>query len=125
MMFKLDENLGGSIVSLLRLAGYDVATVVGQQLSSTPDEELIEICRQEGRCLVTLDRGFGNRLRFPPNRYPGIVVIRVSDRVKPSELREAVEVLIQGLEQAKVTGKLWIIRQGEIQEYQPISEEDE
>ncbi|NEQ65913.1 MAG: hypothetical protein F6K21_10510 [Symploca sp. SIO2D2] len=73
MMFKLDENLGGSTVSLLRLAGYDVATVVGQQLSSAPDEELIEICRQEGRCLVTLDRGFGNRLRFPPNRYSKLV----------------------------------------------------
>jgi predicted nuclease of predicted toxin-antitoxin system len=125
MMLKLDENLGGSIVSLLRLAGHDVATVVGQQLSSTPDAELIEICRQEGRCLVTLDRGFGNRLRFSPEQYPGIVVIRVPPRVQPSDLREAVETLIQGLERAEVSGKLWIIRRGEIQEYQPISEEEE
>ena len=40
--------------------------------------------------------------------------------VKRKPQREAIEVLILGLETADVTGKLWIIRQRKIFEYQPI-----
>jgi predicted nuclease of predicted toxin-antitoxin system len=119
---KLDENLGNRAVTLLSLAGHDVATVPGQGLCSTPDVELINICRSEGRCLVTLDRGFGNRIRFKPSDYAGIVVIRLPNQAKPEDLREAVETLILGLEEADIEGKLWIIRRREIREYQAIEE---
>jgi hypothetical protein len=76
------------------------------------------------RCLVTADRGFGNRMRFNPSDYAGIVVIRLPSRPTFEEWREAIETLILGLEQAEVEGKLWIIQQGTIQEYQPIEPED-
>jgi predicted nuclease of predicted toxin-antitoxin system len=111
---KLDENLGSiRVVSLLRLAGHDVATVREQNLTSTADGLLIDICRREGRCLVTLDRGFGNRLRYNPSDYSGIVV-----------LQAAVEILIRGLDAAEVAGKLWIIRGEQLLEYQAISEDE-
>jgi predicted nuclease of predicted toxin-antitoxin system len=121
---KLDENLGNRMATLLRLAGHDVATVSGQGLSSTPDVQLIDICRNEGRCLVTLDRGFGNRLRFKPSEYYGIVVIRTPKQTTPTDLREAIETLILGLEQSEITGKLWIVQRGSIQEYRAIEEEE-
>jgi predicted nuclease of predicted toxin-antitoxin system len=124
MKLKLDENLGTRIATLLRSAGHDVATVPGQDLSSTADTQLIEICRREQRCLVTLDRGFGNRLRFIPSEYSGIAVIRLPKQPNPADLREAIEVLIAGLEQAEIAGKLWIIRRGVIQEYQPVEPEE-
>lgn len=123
MKIKLDENLGSlRVATRLRLAGHDVATVREQGLISAPDFELINICRDEGRCLVTSDRGFGNRLRFNPANYPGIIVIRVPSRASFEDWQEAIETLILGLEEADVTGKLWIIRQGIIQEYQSIEE---
>jgi len=124
MKLKLDENLGSRIATLLRSAGHDVATVPGQGLSSTADTQLIEICRREERCLVTLDRGFGNRLRFKPSDYSGIAVIRLPKQPNPGDLRETIEVLIVGLEQAEIAGKLWIIRRGVIQEYQPVEPEE-
>ncbi|MBW4651197.1 MAG: DUF5615 family PIN-like protein [Kastovskya adunca ATA6-11-RM4] len=124
MRLKLDENLSSRMATLLRSAGHDVATVPGQGLSSTPDTQLIEICRSEGRCLITLDRGFGNRLRFKPSDYSGIAVIRLPKQPSPGDLREAVEILIAGLEQAEIEGKLWIIQRGAIQEYQPIEPEE-
>lgn len=77
MKLKLDENIDLRIISLLRLAGHDVATVPEQGLSSVPDVEVIDVCRREGRCLVTADRGFGNRLRkkrFPPRYRMGLVI---------------------------------------------------
>ncbi|MBE9226184.1 DUF5615 family PIN-like protein [Phormidium sp. LEGE 05292] len=124
MKIKLDENLGSlRVATRLRLAGHDVATVREQGLISAPDFELINICRDEGRCLVTSDRGFGNRLRFNPANYPGIIVIRVPSRASFEDWREAIETLILGLEEADVTGKLWIIRQGKIQEYQSIEQQ--
>ncbi len=37
---------------------------------------------------------------------------------------EAIEILITGLESADVIGKLWIIQQGKILEYQAIESEE-
>ena len=124
MKLKLDENVDLRVVTFLRLAGHDVETVPNQGLTSAPDVELINVCRQEERCLVTADLGFGNRMRFNPSEYAGIVVIRLTSRANFTEWREAIETLILGLEQAEVFGKLWIIRQGTIQEYQPTEPEE-
>ena len=125
MNIKLDENLGSlRVATWLRLAGHDVATVREQGLTSTPDEELIVICHQEGRILVTSDRGFGNRLKYNPSDYSGIIILRLPGRSKFADWREAIETLIAGLEAADVEGKLWIISNGNIQEYQQIELED-
>jgi len=88
---KLDENVDIRVVSFLRLAGHDVATVQSQGLSSASDVELINVCRSEGRCLVTGDRGFGNRIRFNPPDYAGILVIRLPSRPTFEHWREAIE----------------------------------
>lgn len=125
MNIKLDENLGSlRVATWLRLAGHDVATVREQGLTSTPDEQLINVCRSEGRCLITSDRGFGNRMRFIPSQYAGIVVIRLQSHHNFADLREAIDVLILALEEAEVIGKLWIIQDDRIQEYRPIEPED-
>lgn len=123
MKLKLDENIDLRVVTLLRLAGHDVATVPGQGLISAPDEELINVCRAEARCLVTCDRGFGNRLKYNPANYAGIIIIRLPSRYTFADWREAIETVILGLEQAEVAGKLWIIQGGTIREYEPIEPE--
>lgn len=64
MKLKLDENLGQAAVKLLKKAGHDVATVVEQKLSSASDHHLIQVCKEEDRCLVTLDLDFSNPLVF-------------------------------------------------------------
>ena len=68
MRLKLGENLGWRIAESLRDAGHDVATVRDEELGGADDDALFARCRQESRCLVTLDLDFGNVLRFPPEQ---------------------------------------------------------
>jgi predicted nuclease of predicted toxin-antitoxin system len=66
MKIKLDENLGLLGKSMLEADGHDVMTIVDQQMTGADDEHIFEVCRSEGRLLVTLDHDFGQTLRFPP-----------------------------------------------------------
>ena len=80
MKFKLDENLGTLGKTLLASDGHDVLTVVDQEMSGASDERVYEICREEGRVLVTLDHDFAQTLRFPPDATAGIVVLECKAR---------------------------------------------
>ena len=119
MRFKLDENLGRTCAGLLTKAGHDVATVRGQNLCSSSDENLAKICGQEKRCLVTLDLDFGNPLRFSPNQYAGIVVLRLSTKSSYRDLSDCLKMLVRGLENREVAGRLWIVQRNSIREYEP------
>ncbi len=121
MKIKLDENLGNlRVATWLRQSGYDVMTVRQQNLTSTPDENLIQVCHLEERCLITADRGFGNRLKYNPANYSGIIIIRLPPHPSFDDWKLAIDTLIQGLNNASVKGKLWIVKQDKIQEYLPI-----
>jgi predicted nuclease of predicted toxin-antitoxin system len=80
MKMKLDENIGMRGKELLVAAGHDVATVLDQNLQSAPDSTVIDVCRSEQRCLVTLDLDFSNPIQFNPALYSGIAVLRLPNR---------------------------------------------
>ena len=119
LKIKLDENLGNRGAELFQQAGHDVITVPQQGLCSSPDGELLEVCRKEKRCLVTLDMDFGNPLLFTPEDYAGIAILRLPAKPSPDDLIDAVRTMIRGLSQKEINGKLWTIQRGRIREYQP------
>jgi predicted nuclease of predicted toxin-antitoxin system len=119
MRVKLDENLGMRGAEIFRKHGHDVATVSGQQLQSSPDRELIRICANEDRCLVTLDLDFSQPLQFPPHKYAGIAVLRLPHQADPSDLFHLIEILAQALVRGSIRGRLWIVQRSGIREYDP------
>ncbi len=119
MRLKLDENLGARCADLFQEAGHDTATVVGQRLTSAPDAALIEVCRKEDRCLISLDLDFGNPLLFDPAEYTGIAVLRLPAKPSHQDLVDAARTLIGALAQQEIRGKLWVIQRGRVRVYQP------
>ncbi len=121
MKMKLDENIGKRGQALLKNAGHDVCTILEQNLQSAPDPTVIEVCRVEQRCLVTLDLDFSNPLQYNPSEYSGIAVLRLPRRPEPQDLLDAIETLINALKTETIDRKLWIIKRGQIRIYQQES----
>jgi Domain of unknown function (DUF5615) len=121
MKMKLDENIGKRGQVLLKGAGHDVCTILEQNLQSAPDPTVIEVCRLEHRCLVTLDLDFSNPLQYNPAKYSGIAVLRLPRRPAPQDLLDTSETLINALKTETIDQKLWIIKRGQIRIYQQES----
>jgi hypothetical protein len=115
---KLDENLGTRCRDLFCAAGHDVATVPAQNLSGADDAMLLDVCRREGRALVTLDLDFANPLRFPPQDRSGIAVLRLPRDPDHADLIRCVTTLIAALEREPLTGRLWSVQAGRVRVYQ-------
>ena len=76
MKLKLDENLPRDLATALRGDGHDVHTVVDEQLAGESDLVVVAAATDEGRILVTLDRGIGDLRRYPTGSHAGIFVLR-------------------------------------------------
>jgi predicted nuclease of predicted toxin-antitoxin system len=90
-----------------------------QGLCGATDRDLIKICRDEQRALVTLDMDFGNPLIFRPGDYFGIAVLRLPPRPSHDDLLDTIRTLVGGLARETIEGRLWIVQRGRIRAYQP------
>lgn len=108
MKFKLDENLSPSLAALFEVAGHDAHSVVQQALGGQPDERVIDVCRREGRALVTLDLDFSNILAYPPAGFAGIVVLRLMDQAH-STVESGIQRVLDLLPLETLAGALWIV----------------
>jgi hypothetical protein len=115
---KLDENLGTAGAEFLTNAGFDVATVNEQHLTSAADENVARLCAAENRCLVTLDKDFSDPLRYPPKDYAGIVVVRLPGRFRLALMERALGLVVEAAKRGDVRGRLWIAEVDRVREYQ-------
>lgn len=121
MRLKLDENLDPRAVGILLGAGHDVVTVPDERLSGEPDTAVEAACRQEARCLVTLDLDFANVVAYPPERYSGLVVLR-HPRPTAIGLLNLVRQLVVSLKDHNPERRLWIIEPGRLRVHESTFE---
>ena len=76
MQFKTDENLPVEVAEALRDAGFDALTIHDQKMVGDSDPQVASVCQNEKRALVTLDLDFSDIRTYPPDQYPGIIVLR-------------------------------------------------
>ena len=120
MKFKLDENLGRTAVLAFEADGHDTSSIHRQKMDGADDSKVFELCRTEGRALVTLDLDFANPLTFDPRGSAGVAVLRLSRNPSPSELHEAIHALLDALKTRSIIDSLWIVRPDRIRVWTPI-----
>ena len=113
MKFKIDENLPLEVADVLHQAGHNVETVHSEKITGVSDQQLSKICQKENRILLTLDIGFADIRTYPPDDFPGLVVVRAKRQDKPYILG-ILEKLIVALHQEEIMGKLWIVEENRI-----------
>ncbi|MBL8291154.1 MAG: DUF5615 family PIN-like protein [Bryobacterales bacterium] len=86
MKFKTDENLPAEAATVLREAGYDAEAVWDEALTGADDTTIAGRIRTEDRVLITLDLDFANIRSYPPEDYPGIIVLRLDRQDKANTL---------------------------------------
>ena len=116
MKVKLDENLGSIGGDFLRAHGFDVSTAADQNLCSASDQQIVETCRAEERCLLTLDLDFSNPLTYRPSDYRGIVVVRLP-RLHRSLLQRALALFVEACKVGDPRGRLWIAEPDRLREH--------
>ena len=113
MRFKIDENLPVEVTEVFRAAGHDTMGVLEQRLGGRPDPEVVDVCIQEGRVLVTLDVDFADIRAYPPDRSPGLIVLRIASQSK-SLVVAYVHRVITALADNDCSNQLWIVERERI-----------
>ncbi len=111
--FKLDENMPQSAQRVLLDAGHDVQTVLAQTLGGRSDFEVVAVCREERRVLVTFDLDFSDIRSYPPQTQSGIWILRPVTQSVANTLS-----LLRGalglLETESPNGRLWIVEHNRV-----------
>jgi predicted nuclease of predicted toxin-antitoxin system len=120
MRFKLDQNLDRGIAQPLLDAGHDLTTAEEQSLQRADDPTIAHVCRTESRCLITADLGFAQIIDYPPDQYPGLIVVR-----HPHPTRSGMRALFDHIRLTCVeespVGRLWIVEPGRIRIHLPTT----
>lgn len=111
MDFKLDENLPAELAGMLRALEHDARTVAEQGLAGKQDELIASVVRKEQRVLVTLDLGFADVRRYPPESYSGIIVLRLARQDK-QHLVDVWRRLLHVLGREPLDQQLWTVDEG-------------
>lgn len=118
MRIKLDENIDPRSKEILEKHGHEAFTVFEEGLQGATDEIIALTMMREGMCLLTLDLGFSNVLRYPPDKFAGIVILR---HPKPTVqgLLDLVHQFAKLLQDFSPTGQLWIVEPGRLRIWEP------
>ncbi len=115
MRIKIDENMPLDVIDVLENAGHDAHSVYSEGIEGCSDRQLIAKCKKEQRLLITLDNDFSNIFAYPPEKFEGIIVLRVEHQGK-----RAITALINKLlpvlnaSEDNICGNLWIVEENRI-----------
>ena len=89
MRFLIDANLPRAVIAVVQSLGHQAEFARDIGLASATDEQIASHALQSGAALLTRDLGCADIRRYPPDRYSGIVVLRLPDTAVAEEIAAA------------------------------------
>lgn len=118
MRVKLDENIPTSAARPLRGAGHDIDTVIDENLSGADDADVLRPATTADRLVVTLDRGFGDILSYPPGSTGASSSSAPADQ-SPAAVVSDLERLRSEVDLAELGRSIAVFRDGELRVRRP------
>jgi predicted nuclease of predicted toxin-antitoxin system len=91
MRFLIDANLPRAAIVVCQKFGHQVEFARDIGLAAASDAQIAERARESGAALLTRDLDFADVRRYPPDQYPGIVVLRLPDTTVAREIARILE----------------------------------
>jgi predicted nuclease of predicted toxin-antitoxin system len=92
----------------LRQHGHVADTVYDENLGGALDGKVIDFARQENRALITLDLDFSDIRTYPPQNFPGIVILRPRYQ-SALQIMALLETMLYFMDKETVDRSLWVI----------------
>jgi len=109
--FKVDENLPLEVTALLQEAGFDAVSVHDQRMDGSTEATIASVCKAEQRAIVTLDLDFADILAYPPEDFPGLIILRLDHQDKQHVIDVLTQLAPKLADDKELVGKLWIINE--------------
>lgn len=109
----LDQGLPRTAASLLREIGWDAQHVSERGMSQAEDVAIIEVARQEGRVVVTLDADFHTLLAVSGAQGPSVLRIRM-EGLKADQVASLIEQVFAVAGNALALGAMVTVLDGKI-----------
>jgi predicted nuclease of predicted toxin-antitoxin system len=100
----------------LERSGHEVVRARTRGLDRVADDALAAAAVADGIPLITADLGFASILQYPPDRYPGFVVLRATARTI-ERVEQLLLAHLSGLETAELAGSLVVIAAGGVRSW--------
>jgi predicted nuclease of predicted toxin-antitoxin system len=91
MRFLIDANQPRAVVAVVRSLGHHTEFARDIGLGSATDEQIAKHALQYRAALLTRHLDFADIRRYPPDRYSGIVVLRLPDTAMAAEIAAALK----------------------------------
>ncbi|SFR14563.1 DUF5615 family PIN-like protein [Desulfoscipio geothermicus] len=115
MRIKIDENMPVDVIDVFENTGHEAHSVYSEGIEGCSDRQLIAICKKEQRVLITLDNDFSNIFAYPPEKFKGIIVLRVENQSKRAVITLVNKLLpVLASSEEKICGNLWIVEENRI-----------
>jgi len=115
MRIKIDKNMPVSVINVLENAGHDAHSVYSEGIEGCSDRQLIAMCKKEQRLLITLDNDFSNIFAYPPEKFEGIIVLRVENQSKIAVINLVNKLLpVLTANEENICGNLWVVEENRI-----------
>jgi predicted nuclease of predicted toxin-antitoxin system len=122
MRFLIDANLPRAAIVVCQKYGHQVQFARDIGLAAASDAQIAERARESGAALLTRDLDFADVRRYPPDQYPGIVVLRLPDTTVALEIARVLErFLMEPGFLEPLAGRLAIVEMDRVRFRPPLS----